>query len=238
MTLDIFTLRDEVVGEYRDYVTSFVHVREPRLKAFVEEELSRGRLWPDAILELNPAFARGPTLAELVREGVILEETARFFGRDLRLFRHQEEAIRLAAAGRSFVVSTGTGSGKSLTYLVPIVDRAFRNGIEKPGVVGLCVYPMNALVGSQLEALTEFKKRNWPDCELRFKRYTGQDKDVEDRNETINNPPHILLTNYVMLELALVRPAERSLLQQLLRQLAVLAVDEIHVYRGRQGADV
>lgn len=238
MTLDIFALRDAVVGEYRDFVTSFVRVREPRLRAFVEHELSSGRLWPEAILELNPAFARGHTLGELVREGTIREETARFFGRDLRLFRHQEEAIRLAAADRSFVVSTGTGSGKSLTYLVPIVDRAFRAGVHEPGVVGLCVYPMNALVGSQLEALSSFKKRNWPDCPLRFKRWTGQDRDVEDRNETINDPPHILLTNYVMLELALVRAADRSLLRQMLSRLQVLAVDEIHVYRGRQGADV
>lgn len=205
MTLDIFALRDEVVGEYRAFVESFVHVREPRLARFVREELAKGRLWPDAILELNPAFERGPSLGELAREGVIREETARFFGRELRLFRHQEEAIRLAAAGRSYVVSTGTGSGKSLTYLVPIVDRAFRAGIEKPGVVGLCVYPMNALVGSQIEALEGFKKRNWPDCRLRFKRWTGQDRDVGDRNDTVNNPPHILLTNYVMLELALVR---------------------------------
>lgn len=238
MTLDIFALRDEVVGEYRDFVESFVHVREPRLARFVREELAKGRLWPDAILELNPAFASGPTLGELAREGVIREETARFFGPGLRLFRHQEEAIRHAAAGRSFVVSTGTGSGKSLTYLVPIVDRAFRAGIGKPGVVGLCVYPMNALVGSQLEALEGFKKRNWPDCRLRFKRWTGQDRHVDDRNDTVNNPPHILLTNYVMLELSLVRPADRSLLHQILNNLAVLAVDEIHVYRGRQGADV
>lgn len=238
MTLDIFELRNEVVDEYRDFVTSFVNVREPRLRAFVDEELARGRLWPEAILELNPAFARGRTLGELAREGVIRDETARFFGRELRLFAHQEEAIRLAAADRSFVVSTGTGSGKSLTYLVPIVDRAFRAGVQEPGVVGLCVFPMNALVGSQLEALSNFKKRNWPDSPLRFKRWTGQDRDPADRNETINTPPHILLTNYVMLELALVRAADRSLLEQMLSRLQVLAVDEIHVYRGRQGADV
>lgn len=238
MSLDIFALRDRVVGEYRELVESFVHIREPRLGRFVREELAKGRLWPDAILELNPAFALGATLEELAREGVIVEDTARFFGPRLRLFHHQEEAVRLAAEGRSFVVSTGTGSGKSLTYLVPIVDHAFRAGIEKPGVVGLCIFPMNALVGSQLEALKNFKQKNWPECPLRFKRWTGQDRDIADRNDTVNNPPHILLTNYVMLELSLVRPADRSLLQQMIANLKVLAVDEIHVYRGRQGADV
>ncbi|MCL6608480.1 MAG: DEAD/DEAH box helicase [Geminicoccaceae bacterium] len=238
MTFDIFALDRRVAEEYRDYVTSFVQVREPRLRRFVEEELARGRLWPEPILELNPAFERTKSLGELAREGVIRPETARFFGEGLVLMRHQEEAIRLARAGRSVVVSTGTGSGKSLTYLVPMVDAAFRAGIEKPGVVGLCVYPMNALVGSQLEALRAFERKNWKDCPLRFARWTGQDRDTALRNEILGNPPHLLLTNYVMLELALVRPSDRTLVQRVGGELAVLAVDELHVYRGRQGADV
>ena len=238
MALDIFELDRRVAGEYRDYVTSFVQVREPRLCTFVEAELARGRLWPEPILELNPAFERTRSLAELAREGVIRPETARFFGESLVLMRHQEEAIRLATAGRSVVVSTGTGSGKSLTYLVPMVDAAFRAGIDKPGVVGLCVYPMNALVGSQLEALQAFKRKNWKDCPLRFARWTGQDRDTALRNEILGNPPHLLLTNYVMLELALVRPSDRTLVQRVGGELALLAVDELHVYRGRQGADV
>ena len=101
MALDIFELDRRVAGEYRDYVTSFVQVREPRLCTFVEAELARGRLWPEPILELNPAFERTRSLAELAREGVIRPETARFFGESLVLMRHQEEAIRLATAGRS-----------------------------------------------------------------------------------------------------------------------------------------
>ncbi|MEJ5232334.1 MAG: DEAD/DEAH box helicase [Geminicoccaceae bacterium] len=238
MTFDIFELDRRVAEEYRDYVTSFVRVREPRLRAFVEDELGKGRLWPEPILELNPAFERGKSLGELAREGVIRPETARFFGERLVLMRHQEEAIRLALSGRSVVVSTGTGSGKSLTYLVPIVDAAFRAGIERPGVVGLCIYPMNALVGSQLEALRAFKKKNWPDCPLRFERYTGQDRDTELRNALLGNPHHVILTNYVMLELALLRPTDRTLVERMVRNLAVLAVDELHVHRGRQGADV
>jgi hypothetical protein len=238
VSFDIFELDHRVAGEYRDYVTSFVQVREPRLRRFVEDELARGRLWPEPILELNPAFERTKSLGELARDGVIRPETARFFGEGLVLMRHQEEAIRLATSGRSVIVSTGTGSGKSLTYLVPMVDAAFRAGIEKPGVVGLCVYPMNALVGSQLEALQAFQRKNWQDCPLRFARWTGQDRDTALRNEILGNPPHLLLTNYVMLELALVRPSDRTLVQRMVSDLALLAVDELHVYRGRQEADV
>lgn len=236
--IDIFALRDRVVEEYRDYVRSFVHVRDPRLSAFVDRELEGGRLWPDAVLQLNPAYRRGARLRDLAREGVITEQTARFFGPDLHLYVHQERAIRLACAGRSCLVTTGTGSGKSLTYLVPMVDAAFRRGIGEPGVVGLCIYPMNALIGSQLHALEEFARRNWPDCPLRFARYTGEDRDTETRNRILTEPPHILLTNYVMLELLLLRPKERALVDRMTDRLGLLAVDELHVYRGRQGADV
>ena len=72
---------------------------------------------------------------------------------------------------------------------------------------------------------------------MRFGRYTGQDRD-EARNAIINDPPHILLTNYVMLEYMLIRPAERTLIGLTTRELTFLVMDELHVYRGRQGADV
>src|SRR5262249_39150706 len=137
-----------------------------------------------------------------------------------------------------YVVSTGTGSGKSLTYLVPIVDYIFRHVPEEHSVRGIVVYPQNALINSQLDALEAFRKRNWPDdCPIRFARYTGQDKD-EARAAILADPPHIILTNYVMLEYMLLRPAERVLVKQATAALHFLIMDELHVYRGRQGADV
>ena len=62
------------------------------------------------------------------------------------------------------ITSTGTGSGKSLTYLVPIVDHVLKNQPERHSVRALVVYPMNALINSQLEALESFSKQNWPEC--------------------------------------------------------------------------
>ena len=69
MPLDVFQLRERVVGEYRDYLESFVHILDPRLDAFVRDELAKGRLWPDAVLQLNPAYVPGPTLGELADGG-------------------------------------------------------------------------------------------------------------------------------------------------------------------------
>ena len=93
MPFDVFTLRARVVGEYRDYVESFVHILDPAIDTFVRERLAEGELWPEAVLQLNPAYERGRTLGELAAVGEIAPETARFFGEDIRLHRHQEEAL-------------------------------------------------------------------------------------------------------------------------------------------------
>ena len=71
---------------------------------------------------------------------------------------------------------------------------------------------------------------------VRFARYTGQESD-EEKQEIIANPPDILLTNYVMLELILTRPFEKNIVDAA-QGLRFLVLDELHTYRGRQGADV
>jgi len=237
MPFDVFALREQVVGEYRDYITSFINILDDRIDSFVQQELEGGRLWPEAVLQLNPAFEGGPDLASVARAGAILPETARFFGESLRLYTHQYEALELAKARKHYLVSTGTGSGKSLTYLLPIVDDVFRNNPAEASVRALIVYPMNALINSQKQELERCQKRFGEGCPIRFARYTGQET-TEKRDEIQNNPPHILLTNYVMLEYMLLRPAERTMLSLATGKLRFIVMDELHVYRGRQGADV
>ncbi len=95
---------------------------------------------------------------------------------------------------------------------------------------------MNALINSQLRALEEYAE-GYPQNPVTFARYTGQTTN-DERSEIQMNPPHILLTNYVMLEYMLTRPAERSLLATATRDLRFIVMDELHFYRGRQGADV
>ena len=137
----------------------------------------------------------------------------------------------------SYVVTTSTGSGKSLTYLLPIYDAIIRNDPSQHSVRALLIYPMNALINSQMEALQRFNAQNWPDSPVSFASYTGQTSE-EERNRIQQEPPHILLTNYVMAEYLLLRPSERSMLQTATSNLQTLVMDELHFYRGRQGADV
>jgi len=164
-------------------------------------------------------------------------------GLPMRVHRHQEEAIRIAQRAESYVLTTGTGSGKSLSYFIPIIDhvlRAKRNGTAAGGITAIVIYPMNALCNSQLEELGKYLKEGYPEDgePVRFARYTGQESDVE-RKSLAANPPDILLTNYVMLELILTRQSDvdRAVIGAA-AGLKFLVLDELHTYRGRQGADV
>ena len=97
---------------------------------------------------------------------------------------------------------------------------------------------MNALANSQHGELAKFLGHGYPDGRgpVTFARYTGQESD-EEKQAIVANPPDILLTNYVMLELILTRPQERNLVRAA-EGLKFLILDELHTYRGRQGADV
>jgi len=147
------------------------------------------------------------------------------------------DAIRAALSGDNYVLTTGTGSGKSLAYIIPIVNYVLSRGTGR-GIQAIIVYPMNALANSQEKELTKFLCEGYPDNQppVSFKRYTGQESE-EEKTEIIQIPPDILLTNYAMLELILTRPSEHKLIQSA-QGLKFFVLDELHTYRGRQGADV
>jgi len=163
--MNVFELRQRLVDDYADYTRSFVVIRDPRIRELVDGELEAGLLWPDPIVQLNPAFELGGTIDDLVAEGLLHPRCAQIFrrnksleqpeGEPLRLHRHQREAIEAARRGGNYVLTTGTGSGKSLAYIVPIVDHVLRNGSGR-GIQALVVYPMNALANSQLGDVERF----------------------------------------------------------------------------------
>src|SRR5690606_7587716 len=106
------------------------------------------QLWPEPLIQFNPTFAAGESLEALVEEGV-LDSRIRDVVGGYRLYRHQEEAIRLGAAGKEFVVTSGTGSGKSLTFQTTIFNYVLRQGSDLlDRTVSVIVYPMNALINS------------------------------------------------------------------------------------------
>src|SRR5699024_8794386 len=244
--MDAFKVHRELIKDYRNFTEGFVDVRDERIRASVEHETARGAQWPDPWLSLNPAFASGGTVSQLIREGSLHPDTERIFtiskGTDrahpITFHKHQTDAIRTASSGDSYVLTTGTGSGKSLAYIVPIVDHVLRRGSGR-GIQAVVVYPMNALANSQREELAKFLTEGFGEGNesVTFARYTGQESD-DEREQILAEPPDILLTNYVMLELLLTRPKERERLIAAAEGLQFLVLDELHTYRGRQGADV
>ncbi len=240
-------MHQRIMRDYRYFVQSFIHIADDRVRTYVDEQLEKEQqLWPEPLVQLSPAYRRADDVDQLAARGLLHPTTAAIFRRSrhepISLYLHQVEAIERARAGRSYVVTSGTGSGKSFCYFLPIIDEVVRQP-QLGGPVAIIVYPMNALVNSQLNALEVLKRgyeeRTGQAFPVRFARYTGETK-KEDRQRIRRNPPHILLTNYMMLELMMVRPEDRPLVQNKdVRQVPLyLVFDELHTYRGRQGADV
>jgi len=239
--VDIFRVRDRLIEDYREFTGSFVDIHDKTIREHVAERMANSYQWPDPWLSLNPSFASGGTVSDLIEASLLQPGSRDIFrlanGQELRFHKHQKEAIEAARTGKSYVLTTGTGSGKSLAYIVPIVDKvlaAKAAGTYQPGIKAIVVYPMNALANSQLGELEKFLGTGNP--QVTFERYTGQES-RDERASIIANPPDILLTNYVMLELVLTRPRERGLVKAA-KGLWFLVLDELHTYRGRQGADV
>jgi hypothetical protein len=235
-TLDIFNLRDEVIEDYRTYIESFLKIRDPKVETFVQTELDKGELWPDSLVQLNPSYKPGSYIGPLVEEGLLHPDCAKYFPDyvDKYPFRyHQEQAFRVAHRQEPYVLTTGTGSGKSMTYVAPIIDDLLRNP-QIQGVRAILVYPMNALINSQKQEFDKFL-REVGSTHIRVEQYTGQEN-LTQKTNTQQNPPQIILTNYVMLELMLSRTHEDKLVGS--QDLKFLVLDELHTYRGRQGADV
>ncbi|WP_080484150.1 DEAD/DEAH box helicase [Burkholderia cenocepacia] len=241
--MDVFSLRDSIVGEYRKFATSFSTIHADDIRSQVEAIYAKGRFWPDPLVQINPNYKRGLNIETLIANDALDPRTAEIFrvdGMPLSLYKHQEQAVVLASQGESYVVTTGTGSGKSLCFFIPIVSAVLaekRRGATM-GTRAIIIYPMNALANSQLEELDKFVANVEGDRPITFARYTGQE-DNEERRHIADNPPDILLTNFMMLELLMTRQDEldRKVIGNC-AGLRFLVLDELHTYRGRQGADV
>ncbi len=249
--MDVFAFRDELVAEYERFSRSFTRIRAEDVSREVDAAYAAGHFWPAPLIQLNPSFEPGGSIDELVSDGTLHDECANIFrlksredadGKPLRLYRHQADAIGIAKRGESFVLTTGTGSGKSLAYFIPIVDDVLRRRARdgRKGITAIVVYPMNALCNSQREELERYLRLGYGEGRepVTFARYTGQESH-EERERIAKNPPDILLTNYVMLELIMTRFQETdSAVRRHAAGLRFLVLDELHTYRGRQGADV
>ena len=266
MSIDPIKVTEKISSNYRNYLSTTFRFQDPRLQEQLLQGLSeQGRFIKGPILEATPAFVKGASIARLVHEGVLSPEFLRLGTEALpverELHQHQEQALRKLVVGRrNIVVSTGTGSGKTETFLIPILDHLFKEavrGLLVPGIRALLLYPMNALANDQLKRL-RLLLANYP--RITFGRYTGETEQRHSNalskhrklygadplaNELISReqmwemPPHILLTNYAMLEFLLLRPRDTVFFDgDQARYWRFIVIDEAHSYSGAKGIEI
>ena len=243
---NIFQFREDLVEKYNAFSRGFNIIREKDIRDVVDKYIQKKRRFcPEPLVQLNLSYKEGASVNELVERNILHPDCGKLFvtgnpPRSLKLYQHQQDAIIYANDRKNYVVTTGTGSGKSLTFIIPIINAVLRSREKSPArrTRAIIIYPMNALANSQEKEFTKYLT-NAPDLDITVGRYTGQESEG-DRRKFADNPPDILLTNYMMLEYLLTRSTketDRKVIANC-RDLAFLALDELHTYRGRQGADV
>ncbi len=248
---------------YKEYIRSSFKFDSYVIQELFDKKLNEEILFKGPYVDLVLPFKRGKNIKELVAEGVICDSFLELGDIDFNrpLYSHQEKSIRLANKGRNLVVTTGTGSGKTECFLYPILNeilKEIRKGNDEPGIRALFLYPMNALVNDQMDRIRAILSC-YP--EIRFGSFTG---DTEERgganyrieygeqnnaeippNELItreeirNNVPHLLFTNYSMLEYMLIRPHDHVIFNsQMLKNWRYVVLDEAHTYGGAKGIEL
>ncbi|MCK4470446.1 MAG: DEAD/DEAH box helicase, partial [Anaerolineae bacterium] len=266
MSLDPIQTTQAITESYLNYLSTTFRLRDVELQRQFDEALRiPGKFVKGPILEATPPFETKSTIEALIREGVLSPRFRALRSEklplDRPLYQHQEEAIRKAVLyNRNIVVATGTGSGKTEAFLVPILNHLFQEDVSGglgPGVRALLLYPMNALANDQMGRMRDLLK-NCP--RITFGRYTGKterrEKEAVKRyrkmfqrnpypNELVSReqmwkaPPHILLTNYAMLEYLLLRPDDHVFFDgEYARHWRFLVIDEAHTYTGAKGIEM
>ena len=171
--------------------------------------------------------------------------------RDWDVYSHQLTAIEklLQKEPVSTVVSSGTGSGKTECFLVPILESLVRQADQQrgalEGVQALFLYPLNALINSQKERLSAWMSPFGG--KIRYCLYNGETSNigkelipeqVQTRKVLRESPPPLLLTNSTMLEYMLVRSEDVPILEKSQGKLQWIVLDEAHTYIGSQAAEV
>lgn len=265
---DMSSWHIKIRRRYERYLKTSFFFKDPDLRASFQTALEQEDLMKGPIPEPDSRFRQGLNARELA--SVCFPDNAADLLPaliDLPLYEHQERAIRAVHQEQSnVVVATGTASGKTESFLYPILFELYRQHLSgqlnKPGVRAIILYPMNALANDQRDRLGKIGRQlREASSEFRptFGQYIGQTPEsirnkrrnadwwaenrlpgeLVFRDEMRKAPPHILLTNYSMLEYLLIRPRDSRLFDcGRAEDWQFIVLDEAHQYRGAKGMEM
>jgi len=247
-----------LAGKVKRGVEDFLRTTFPITNPFFHD--AQGKSIVEHFLDEQPGIFKGPYVSvqlpfqQRSAGDDDPDGAGRFEGVNLDFipYLHQEQAFaRLCGeAPRSTLVATGTGSGKTECFLLPILEHCYRHR-QDPGIKAILIYPMNALAGDQAARLTELihdtpALRGQITAGLYVggggsggSKAMGPGSLITNRDTLRQQPPDILLTNYKMLDYLLLRPQDLPLWQHNgPSTLRYLVVDELHTFDGAQGTDL
>lgn len=253
----------EITDSYKRYLKTMFEISDEEYYSQLISQLDDERTFAAGpYIDVTDSFVTGKCLSEMIEEDLLPKNFSKINMHMTRpLYKHQEVAINKAVEGKNIVVSTGTGSGKTECFLIPIFRHLVAEhaaGTLSSGVRALLIYPMNALANDQVERLRELLI-DYP--EITFGCYTGQTKnkyswaleeyralnnnlepaenELISRDQMKENPPNILITNYAMLEYLMIRPEDSVFFdEKYAENWSFIVLDEAHIYNGSTGIEV
>lgn len=261
---------EEIKKEYIGYISTTYRFKNAKLQDKLVKELNK-TISNGPFVEVNDSFKSGGSLTDLINRGILstlFENLEKGKDKpklplDRPLYLHQQNAVEKIVKGRNVIISTGTGSGKTNCFIIPVVNELLREeeqGSLCDGVRAIFIYPMNALANDQIKSLREILM-DYP--KIRFGVYNGGTENHEksaielyklmyakeknpklreplpnevlSRDEMKKRPPHILFTNYAMLEHLLLRPGDDVIFTN--SKFKYVVLDEAHVYAGATGIE-
>lgn len=260
---------------------SILGIKDKNLRAYLKQELLKKEkgLFTDPVFEgvfpweeypkdmealsgellhsdLVDAMHEPKNIVDIEGNDIPLEKQA--FKKSYHPYQHQVKAwekLKETDKRQSIIVTSGTGSGKTECFMVPILDDLVRQHKQQNsalvGVQALFIYPLNALINSQRNRLLAWTKPFQEN--IRFCLYNGDTKsianraevtqklpknEIHDRPSLYTTPPPLLITNPTMLEYMLVRQQDQPILEKSQGQLKYIVIDEAHSYIGAQSAEL
>lgn len=236
-----------LAGQLQQGLADYIKTTFPMTNPYFQGSLTKMLETPDSVFHEPYVAVRLP-----FRVAEDIPDHFEAIHQKFKPYVHQQLAFdRLTGEdGRSTLVATGTGSGKTECFLYPILEYCYKHRGE-PGIKALIIYPMNALASDQAKRIAELIHYS---SELRGNvtagmyvgghekspsRMMSEDNIITDHETMLSSPPDILLTNYKMLDYLLVRPKDAALWQNNNPEtLKYITVDELHTFDGAQGTDL